>query len=309
MDMAPVGPAPSSAALARHAQDHPQSGGQRAHPSAVAANAATQTHLSNALRALQSVLDALPISGLTSVPAAPGQSAAPLAAQLSLPQPLFDPASAKSASPQELGVRVQQALEASGAFYEAHQERWLRGELPLDALRREPQARLPAETANVLALARNHHDVAPSGERGAATASELTGSVARNEGTSSAPRLQVPPALLPALEQQLHFLASGELIWRGEAWPGQQMQWRLAHEQGGGHEAERARAWQTTLRLSLPQLGQVEAQLQIVAGQLSLRLKSEAHARPRLAEAVPELALALESAGVKLKNARVQPHE
>lgn len=44
----------------------------------------------------------------------------------------------------ELAPVLKQALTQSGMFYEAHQARWVAGQLPTEQLRQEPQGRLPA---------------------------------------------------------------------------------------------------------------------------------------------------------------------
>ncbi len=44
----------------------------------------------------------------------------------------------------DLAPVLKQALTQSGVFYEAHQARWVAGQLPTEALREEPQGRQPA---------------------------------------------------------------------------------------------------------------------------------------------------------------------
>lgn len=44
----------------------------------------------------------------------------------------------------DLAPVLKQALTQSGVFYEAHQARWVAGQLPTEALRQEPQGRMPA---------------------------------------------------------------------------------------------------------------------------------------------------------------------
>lgn len=44
----------------------------------------------------------------------------------------------------DLAPVLKQALTQSGVFYEAHQARWVAGQLPTEALRQEPQGRQPA---------------------------------------------------------------------------------------------------------------------------------------------------------------------
>jgi hypothetical protein len=282
VDLAPVSLAPALAALAR--QTDLQHAFAAPRPDAVPGGAPVQ--VSDAARFLRSVLDSLPLPNQAS-PAAP------------LPLSLLDPL-AGSPTPPDLGARVRQALEQSGAFYEAHQGRWLQGQFAIDALRREPQARLaaassPTESTSAVIAAQDQATAPVSGESAAAPAR---------------PALSVPPGLLPLLEQQMQFLASGELRWQGEAWPGQALQLRLAQEQPHAtREATPRRVWQTTLRVQLPQLGEIEAQLRVEDADISLRMGGEQHALARLSAAVPQLAQAFEAAGIELKSAVVRAHE
>ena len=281
VDLAPVKLAPALAALARETDLHHAFAAAR--PDAAAGG--TSVQVSDAARFLRSVLDSLPLTNQAS-------AAAPL------PLSLLDPA-ISSPSPSELGERVRQALEQSGAFYEAHQGRWLQGQFAIDALRREPQARLvaPHLTSSTDAA------IAPQDQAAAPVSAESTSASAR-------PVLSVPLALLPLLEQQMQFLATGELRWQGEAWPGQALQLRLAQEQPHtAREAAPRRVWQTTLRMQLPQLGEIEAQLRVEDADVSLRMGGEQHALARLSAAVPQLAQAFEAAGIELKSAVVRAHE
>jgi hypothetical protein len=192
-------------------------------------------------------------------------------------------------------------LEQSGVFYEAHQDRWLAGQLDLETLRREPQARMgdaPLEEVRIEELSASQERAGPL------VKGENTGAPARPPTS-----INLPQPLPPSMEQQLHFLISGELRWQGEAWPGQSMQWRLAQEhERGPCESASDRVWHTSLRMQLPQLGEVEAQLSVQAGDVSLRLKSDASVMARFSEALPQLGQAFDAAGVALKSAVVQPH-
>lgn len=65
-----------------------------------------------------------------------GKRAAPLNGS----QPMVE-TMPKSAA--DLAPILKQALTQSGMFYEAHQARWVAGELPVESLRQEPQGKLP----------------------------------------------------------------------------------------------------------------------------------------------------------------------
>jgi Flagellar hook-length control protein FliK len=281
VDLAPVSLAPALAALERQTDlQH-----AIAPPRADAVPGGALVQVSDAARFLRSVLDSLPLPN-------------PASAAVSLPLPLLDPA-LSSPSRSELSGRVRQALEQSGAFYEAHQGRWLQGQFATDALCREPQARFAATFLS----ASTDAAIAPQDQAAAPVS-------AASAGASARPVLSVPPALLPLIEQQLQFLASGELRWQGEAWPGQALELRLAQEQPHTtREAARRRVWQTTLRLQLPQLGEIEAQLRVEDADISLRVGGEQHALARLSAAVPQLAQAFDAAGIELKSAVVRAHE
>jgi hypothetical protein len=43
----------------------------------------------------------------------------------------------------DLAPVLKQAVTQSGLFYEAHQARWVAGDLPTEALRQEPQGKYP----------------------------------------------------------------------------------------------------------------------------------------------------------------------
>ena len=98
----------------------------------------------------------------------------------------------------------------------------------------------------------------------------------RTESTVPAPG--IPDELKPLVQQQLDAVASQRLAWHGEAWPGQGIDWKIEreitdeHRSGGGEEDEAPR-WATTLRLTMPNLGEIDARLGVC--------HEEGHGRPR----------------------------
>lgn len=112
----------------------------------------------------------------------------------------------------------------------------------------------------------------------------------------------MPDDVRPLVQQQLEAAATQRLIWHGEVWPGQNMQWEIVRDQtGGGTEAEAEERWATTLRLTTPRLGEVAAALHLTGSgvRISLATSSDSSAAD-LKTATPDLEQALAQAGVPL---------
>lgn len=221
-----------------------------------------------------------------------------------------------------LAPALQQALSQSGLFYESHQVQWLSGKLAASALLQEPQGEHlrgpapqsggPADAA-VLArspgLLRAAGEMAPNAPAQGSTAS----AVATNEsdaaaGTNPAPAAgartaAIPDRLVPVVYQQLDAMATQNYVWQGQVWPGQTMEWEIEDPQRDREPGsdEPSTEWKTTLRLSLPRLGGVEALLILTPAGVALRLMADDDATvAALANARAELDSALEAANVPL---------
>lgn len=234
----------------------------------------------------------------------------PQPAPLNRGQPLLGQPPATAA---ELAPALQKAVVQSGLFYEAHQAQWAAGRLPTEQLLREPQGQrsLPAAFAE-------HGVPPPAAEpagRPAAAApppptlmQALFGVEERAAATTPTPAAAaataatnaVPEELRPLVQQQLDAAATQRLVWHGEVWPNQAMDWEVVREdergdQGG--DAEEA-AWRTTLRLEMPHLGRVEAGLRLTPA--GIHISIAAPDDTGLRGAAPRLAAALEAAGIPL---------
>lgn len=78
------------------------------------------------------------------------------------------------------------------------------------------------------------------------------------------------------MPQQLDTLEQHRLVWQGELWPGQSMQWELVREKDSGSSSrsdDKPAVWETVLKLELPQLGQVDATLRLQGEQVQVRLR------------------------------------
>ncbi len=168
-----------------------------------------------------------------------------------------------------LPMRLQQTIKESGMFYESHLGKWVRGELSLETIQREPQAALAKAPGALL----NHPDLDGMPEKAAALAS-----------------------------RQLNMLEGGPFFWLGQIWPGQQMEWLVAERDAQDQRLEaEAQKWRSQLRLTLPRLGGVAADLDV--GALGLRIRLTVQSPETLAkikEALPELVQRMKQAELNL---------
>lgn len=172
--------------------------------------------------------------------------------------------SAPSPGANPLPAQLARSVSESGLFYESHLAQWSRGERSLEAIQREPQAKLASQP--VVA------------------------------------ELGMPAKAAQLASQQLHLLDGQPFVWQGQAWPGQEVEWRVQERDAreGGEGDEEAPAWKTDLAMTLPHLGHVEARLGLSGDQLSLGLKADdAATRTAMQAALPDLVAALQAAGLE----------
>lgn len=172
-----------------------------------------------------------------------------------------------------LAGALRDALGNSGLFYESHQAQWVRGERSTNQLLEEPQNML---TGKSLLLS---HDGQQTAAAGSADASSGKAFMAQSQSDSplmakSAGDAALPIAkeLLPLVQQQLHTLEHHHLVWMGQVWPGQQMQWEIQGEPEQQTQQQSERQWSTELELALPGLGDVHARLVFAESGLRLTL-------------------------------------
>lgn len=170
---------------------------------------------------------------------------------------------------QELPIKLLQTVKESGLFYESHLGKWVRGELSLESIQREPQARLSQTPGPLLDLP------------------DLEG---------------MPQKAAELASRQLNMLDGTPFVWQGQAWPGQDMQWQVTEREGDGQgDSGEAQKWQSRLRLILPRLGGISASLDIGALGLRINLRADSEAaQSEIKAAMPELAHRLKTAGLNL---------
>lgn len=185
-------------------------------------------------------------------------------------------ASSPPSTAQDLLPLLKQAITQSGMFYESHQAEWVDGRMDKASLLQEPQGKLAPH--NTLAPT-------PSGDRLVASslgpdAAQTLSTASDAASKSSAATPQSPPQvasqLAPLVQQQLEALATQNFSWQGQVWPGQEMRWEIEEERARREQAsdETASNWQTRLRLTLPNLGEVDAQIRLQGNQITLALSA-----------------------------------
>lgn len=179
-----------------------------------------------------------------------------------------------------LAGTLRDALGKSGLFYESHQAQWVQGKRSINQLLEEPQNLLTAK--NVLA---------------------------RTEGIAQAGDAAQPIAkeLLHLVQQQLHTLEHHHLIWMGQIWPDQMMQWEIQGESEQQRQQPDERLWSTEVALTLPHLGEVQAHLMFSANGLRLTLHAADPATlDMFNHALPQLKNSIADAGIDLIAAAVE---
>ena len=235
-------------------------------------------------------------------------------------------ASAPPGSAQDLLPLLKQAITQSGMFYESHQAEWVEGRLPKAALLQEPQGKLssPAAFASVLGGEASATPAQPKANIGEPIiAARLTAEAAQTqssnvEGSKSAVAQSqtqgqvVAPQTQPLVQQQLEALATQNFSWQGQVWPGQEMRWEIDEEAArqGQEGEETAPKWSTRLHLTLPNLGEVDAQIRLEGNSITLSMSADS-AETRTLMRISSLALRsqLDDAGLTLASMGVSATE
>lgn len=198
-----------------------------------------------------------------------------------------------------LGRALQQGLRESGLFYESHLARWFGGDYPLEEILREPQGRISPRLAQQGEGAGTEAaEILPAGVRGGTA--EMMASLFRRAGTDMAHAGIADQRTLPLVSEQLSALQSGQLLFRGELFPGQPMEWSVAEREAGrSRPGGRGRSWETSLNIDLPHLGGVTALLSLDGARVAVKISVQNGAAvPVLEAGRARLTEQLEGAGL-----------
>jgi hypothetical protein len=208
-----------------------------------------------------------------------------------------------------LAQALSGALDRSGLFYESHQAQWVAGQRPLDALLNEPQGRLPplpAGPEDLTARANQAASLPATSRPEESNPTALAASPPDVQEESKAAPAPVHPQALPQVRSQLDALETHQLAWQGQLWPGQQLEWRIGEPGEEGGESGEPQPWFTQLRLRLPRLGELTADLALVGSAVRVRLATQNDAtQTAMSQGRPVLAGSLSAAGLDLISFKV----
>lgn len=170
-----------------------------------------------------------------------------------------------------LSRMLQQGLRESGLFYESHLARWFGGDYRLDDILREPQGRLSPR----LSQGGVPVDEFAMGSTRSGLA-EIMEALFKKAGSSMAHEGIADRRSLGIVGEQLSALQSGQMMLRGDLFPGQQMEWTVAEREAQRDESGgRERSWETSITVTMPRLGPVTAMLTLDGARLAVKLKAE----------------------------------
>jgi len=196
---------------------------------------------------------------------------------------------------------LHQGLRESGLFYESHLARWFGGEYQLADILREPQGRLSELKQHTLAQAA--HNLPAEGHVSSPLkpgSLEIMEAAFKKAGAGAGSEAVADQRALPTVREQLNTLQSGQILFRGELFSGQPLEWSVREREArrtpdGGQE----RNWDTTIQLDLPRLGSIAARMTLEGGKITIDLQTEdADGAEILTQARPELADQLQAAGL-----------
>ncbi|MCM1129984.1 MAG: flagellar hook-length control protein FliK [Oxalobacter formigenes] len=256
------------------------------------------------------------------------------------PTPAASPAAAFLSRP-GLAATLEAALtnlfDTSGLFYESHLAQWVAGERPQEALMAEPQARMQppapeAEQAQGQAKAGDGKTAGSGAARppqAAALAPEaqmdrlerlqekswvqslVDKAASRLSGGTTLTQQETRPASVvdahaaQMIRMQLDTLEQRKVVWQGEFWPGQKLEWEVEdktpRKQHKANSPAVEKSWQSVLRVNLPLLGPVTATMRLAGETVHVQIGAGSEdAMSLLRQFGPDLASALEDAGARL---------
>lgn len=221
----------------------------------------------------------------------------------------------------ELARQLGKVLSQSGLFYESHQAQWVAGQRPLAELLLEPQGKLSPRLAqeqgsvsqSAQGLAERPADVGKN-QLAPMLVEQRPGETGKNQPVNvpvsdRLPPEPVHPQTTGLVRQQLEVLDGRQVLWQGQVWPGQSMEWQVEERDARREENEPGGAseWHTTLRLQMPRLGVVNAALNLTSGGVQLKLATDESATAAaMKNRQEDLRKSMEASGLKVLSFAVE---
>jgi phage baseplate assembly protein W len=159
-----------------------------------------------------------------------------------------------------LASSLRNALSMSGLFYESHLVQWSLGERRLEDIQKESRLRLSSMAKDIKKSADGKISQDPDNlmeDIKNILTTEQGDELQRPQKSIAALSDHVPASLL---REQVEILLTGIFRWQGHVWLDQEMEWEV-EKHPGERDQESAQSWRTTIRLTLPNLGEVSATL------------------------------------------------
>ncbi len=225
-------------------------------------------------------------------------------------------------SSSQLANSLANAVITSGLFYESHQAQWINGQIGIAQLLDEPQAQhsdFPTLVRSMVAEHAREVEVggqASSSDTAAAdqtdAAEQKSAAVGRRTDvadSSNDPSMSLSKSsgevlneLRPLVQHQLEALANQRMVWHGELWPQQAFEWSIEPDDSRQTaSAAEERAWLTSLSVTAPNLGSLQARLEVLPNGVRIVMATEApETEAALQTAIPQLESALSADGIPL---------
>jgi hypothetical protein len=117
----------------------------------------------------------------------------------------------------------------------------------------------------------------------------------------------VHPQAIGLVRQQLEALDTRQIVWQGQVWPDQVMEWRVEEDRSEPKSSGELPVWRTSLRLKLPRLGDVTALLTLQGDEIRIAFtEADADTRSLVRDAQVALRDAMATAGLALLELKVR---
>lgn len=153
-------------------------------------------------------------------------------------------------------------------------------------------------------------DTTPATSRSSADAATMTSS--QVDMNAAARPETMDSESVRMINLQLNTLEQQRVVWQGELWPGQRMEWEIGEETPERKAAGAAeeRAWQSVVRMELPTLGTISASIRLVGKSLQIQVRAATEATAALLRQNGDaLNSALDAAGSPLELLTVKRDE
>lgn len=240
----------------------------------------------------------------------------------------------------KLAQSLMQSIEKSGLFYESHLAAWLNETRSLADILQEPQAQiapnnldeLKEKIMTLLKDAQMLHKEAEYEQNAAVPLPDSDRLRHERDEKLNALNQQITQLVeelnyreetfqpidenaLPILQQQMELADNPhQVVWQGQVWSNQNMEWRLKEDVPEGEQGaqldKHLRQWHSEIRLTLPSLGEIVGKVTYQGGRTKIELHAVDPETQQLFQSqLLKLQQNLESAGVHVLGMFVKPPE